>query len=116
MSRKASQIESEVFKLFNSVDKPYKSKITSLYLNLKDKSNPHLREKVINDVISPVEFCNMSATVCILNIYNYRIQYLFINIKNENIIIVMINFIKIRKWPLKKRKKKSKRFKIKIYF
>jgi len=61
LSKKASQIENEVFKLFNAVDKPYKSKITSLYLNLKDKSNPHLREKVINEVISPVEFCNMSS-------------------------------------------------------
>jgi transcription elongation factor S-II len=62
VSKKASQIESEVFKIYNGVDNQYKSKIRSLYLNLKDKTNPHLREKIINDVISPAQFCNMSAT------------------------------------------------------
>jgi len=62
ISKKASQIESEVFKIHRGVDNQYKSKIRSLYLNLKDKSNPHLREKILNDVISPAEFCNMSPT------------------------------------------------------
>jgi len=62
ISKKASQIENEVYKLFQSVDGKYKSKIRSLYLNLKDKANPHLRERVINDDISAAEFCQMSPT------------------------------------------------------
>jgi len=62
LSKKASQIEGEVFKLYNAVDNKYKEKIRQLYLNLKDKSNPHLREKVINDKISASEFCVMSPT------------------------------------------------------
>ncbi|ORX40349.1 elongation factor TFIIS domain 2-containing protein [Piromyces finnis] len=57
-----SQIENEVYKLFQSVDSKYKTKIMSLYLNLKDKSNPQLREKIINDDISASEFCQMSPT------------------------------------------------------
>jgi len=62
LSKKASQIEIEVFRLYKAVDNKYKSKIRSLYLNLKDKSNPHLREKVINDEISASQFCHMSST------------------------------------------------------
>jgi len=62
LSQKASQIENEVYKLYHAVDNKYKSKIRSLYLNLKDKSNPHLREKVINDDITPAQFCQMSPT------------------------------------------------------
>lgn len=61
LSKKASQIEIEVFKIFKAVDNKYKTKIRSLYLNLKDKSNPHLREKIINDEISASQFCHMSA-------------------------------------------------------
>ncbi|ORX56068.1 transcription elongation factor [Piromyces finnis] len=62
LSKKASQIENEVYKLFQTVDSKYKTKIMSLYLNLKDKSNPQLREKIINDDISASEFCQMSPT------------------------------------------------------
>ncbi|OUM64743.1 hypothetical protein PIROE2DRAFT_60473 [Piromyces sp. E2] len=62
ISKKASQIENEVYKLYQSVDSKYKSKIRSLYLNLKDKTNPHLRERVLNDDISASEFCQMSPT------------------------------------------------------
>jgi len=60
--RKASEIESEVFKLYKDVDQKYKSKILSLCSNLKDTSNPHLKEKIINDEISPAQFCQMSST------------------------------------------------------
>lgn len=57
----AFQIELELFKLFGGVNKKYKEKGRSLLFNLKDKSNPELREKVMSGVISPARLCKMSA-------------------------------------------------------
>ncbi|KAI6681489.1 hypothetical protein NL676_035370 [Syzygium grande] len=42
----ASKIEAELFKLFGGVNKKYKEKGRSLLFNLKDRSNPELRERV----------------------------------------------------------------------
>ncbi|KAL8195813.1 hypothetical protein R6Q57_025566 [Mikania cordata] len=56
----ASRIEAELFKLFGGVNKKYKEKGRSLMFNLKDRSNPELREKVLSDVISPERLCSMT--------------------------------------------------------
>ncbi|KAL9679563.1 hypothetical protein QQ045_017429 [Rhodiola kirilowii] len=57
----ALQIELELFKLFGGVNKKYKEKGRSLLFNLKDRSNPELREKVMSGEISPARLCSMSA-------------------------------------------------------
>ncbi|XP_047322520.1 uncharacterized protein LOC124926357 [Impatiens glandulifera] len=57
----ASKIEAELFKFFGGVNKKYKEKGRSLLFNLKDPSNPELREKVISGEISPERLCSMSA-------------------------------------------------------
>ncbi|KAK9077675.1 hypothetical protein SSX86_006012 [Deinandra increscens subsp. villosa] len=56
----ASIIEAELFKLFGGVNKKYKEKGRSLMFNLKDRSNPELREKVLSGVISPERLCSMT--------------------------------------------------------
>ncbi|GMI88623.1 hypothetical protein like AT5G11430 [Hibiscus trionum] len=57
----AYQIEVELFKLFRGVNKKYKEKGRSLLFNLKDRSNPELRESVVSGKITPQRLCAMSA-------------------------------------------------------
>ncbi|KAI4376329.1 hypothetical protein MLD38_014106 [Melastoma candidum] len=57
----ASKIEAELFKLFGGVNKKYKEKGRSLLFNLKDRSNPELRERVLSGEIPPDKLCSMSA-------------------------------------------------------
>ncbi|KAG7572227.1 Transcription elongation factor S-II central domain [Arabidopsis suecica] len=57
----AFEIEAELFKLFGGVNKKYKEKGRSLLFNLKDKSNPKLREKVMYGEIAAERLCSMSA-------------------------------------------------------
>lgn len=42
---------------------PYRSKMRSLYLNLKDKSNPSLRESVVSGDLPAAQLCKMSSQV-----------------------------------------------------
>lgn len=42
----------------------YKAKIRSLFVNLKDKNNPSLRESVVSGEIAPAKFANMTSEVC----------------------------------------------------
>ncbi|CAA6672709.1 unnamed protein product [Spirodela intermedia] len=57
----AASIEAELFRLFGGVNKKYKEKGRSLLFNLKDPSNPELRERVISGEITPQRLCSMSA-------------------------------------------------------
>lgn len=57
----ALKIEEELFKLFSGVNKKYKEKGRSLLFNLKDRSNPELRERVMRGEISPERLCSMTA-------------------------------------------------------
>ncbi|GJM98065.1 hypothetical protein PR202_ga15040 [Eleusine coracana subsp. coracana] len=54
------RIEEELFKLFGGVNKKYKEKGRSLLFNLKDKSNPALREQVLSGDITPKLLCSMT--------------------------------------------------------
>lgn len=57
----ATKIEAELFKLFGGVNKKYKEKARSLLFNLKDRSNPELRERVLSGDIAPDRLCSMTA-------------------------------------------------------
>ncbi|KAK8965092.1 hypothetical protein KSP40_PGU005371 [Platanthera guangdongensis] len=57
----AGQIEAELFKFFGGVNKKYKEKGRSLLFNLKDPSNPELRERVLSGDLSPRRLCSMTA-------------------------------------------------------
>ncbi|XP_039843928.1 death-inducer obliterator 1-like isoform X4 [Panicum virgatum] len=54
-------IEEQLFKLFGGVNKKYKEKGRSILFNLKDKSNPVLREQVLSGVITPKCLCSMTT-------------------------------------------------------
>ncbi|XP_044954741.1 uncharacterized protein LOC123404866 [Hordeum vulgare subsp. vulgare] len=56
----ASKIEEELFKLFGG-SKKYMEKGTSLVLNLEDRHNPALRERVLSEQISPKWLCSMTV-------------------------------------------------------
>jgi len=59
--KKAQAIEQQVHTDFgNTLGKEYKDKMRSLFLNLKDKSNPTLRESVVDGDIPVPHLCKMS--------------------------------------------------------
>jgi len=59
---RAKGIESNVLALFNrNTTQAYKSKIRSLFVNLKDKNNPGLRENVVSGDISVEKFSKMTS-------------------------------------------------------
>ncbi|OJA20720.1 hypothetical protein AZE42_11423 [Rhizopogon vesiculosus] len=60
MSR-AKAIEAAVFAQFGSVDSGYKGKIRSLFVNLKDKGNPSLRENIVSGDLSTEKFSKMTS-------------------------------------------------------
>uniref|UniRef100_A0A061RWJ1 Phd finger n=1 Tax=Tetraselmis sp. GSL018 TaxID=582737 RepID=A0A061RWJ1_9CHLO len=57
----AVAVEKELFELYGSVGKEYRSKYRSLHFNLKDPHNPQLRGKVFAGDIPPRELVRMSA-------------------------------------------------------
>lgn len=62
MSR-AKAVEAAVFVQFGVVDAGYKGKIRSLFVNLKDKGNPSLRENIVSGDLSAERFSKMTSEV-----------------------------------------------------
>ena len=58
---RAKAVEAAVYATSKRTDQTYKTKIRSLYLNLKDKKNPNLRRRVINGDISPERLSTMTS-------------------------------------------------------
>lgn len=56
----AITIESCLFKEFNTINTAYKAKFRSKYLNLKEKTNPHLRQSLLNGQLIPERFIQLS--------------------------------------------------------
>lgn len=64
---RADDIEAIVFKDNGEDATPaYRTKIRSLYSNLKDKNNPGLRGAVVSGELEPKKLCGMSSAVRIL--------------------------------------------------
>jgi len=59
--KRATGIESAVLSDFGSTNKDYKTKMRSLYLNLKDKNNPGLRDAIIGGELDVKKFAKMSS-------------------------------------------------------
>ena len=58
---KAAAVENEAYKALGpETNEKYRNKIRSLYQNLKSKSNPTLRERVLSDEITSERFVRMS--------------------------------------------------------
>ena len=60
---KARAIESNVYLEFRDINAAYRNKMRRLYLNLKDKHNPRLRESVVSGDLQVARFCNMTVQV-----------------------------------------------------
>lgn len=58
---KAKSIESRVLNDHDGVTAAYKSKIRSLFVNLKDKNNPGLRESVVSGDLKVERLCTMTS-------------------------------------------------------
>ncbi len=65
---RAKGIETAVFNEFGSTNAAYKSKIRSLFVNLKDKNNPGLRESVVSGDLPVQRFAKMTSAVRIFRI------------------------------------------------
>lgn len=60
---KARGVEAAVYKRMGGTTAEYKSKIRSLFVNLKDKANPSLRASIVDGSLSPEKFTKMSSQV-----------------------------------------------------
>jgi len=63
IAQRAVAIEKAVAEELGSNSGGYKAKIRSLFVNLKDKNNPSLRESVVSGDISATKFAKMSSEV-----------------------------------------------------
>ena len=58
---KAKGIESTIFSEHGGTIPPYRAKIRSLFVNLKDKNNPSLRETIVAGDLPVARFCKMTS-------------------------------------------------------
>lgn len=58
---KAKGIESTIFGEHGGTIPPYRAKIRSLFVNLKDKNNPSLRETIVAGDLPVARFCKMTS-------------------------------------------------------
>lgn len=59
--KRAMAIEKSIYLEFGDINQDYKNKVRSLSLNLKNKSNPGLRESVVSGELSIEKLCTMSV-------------------------------------------------------
>jgi transcription elongation factor S-II len=62
VEKRARAVEASVYREFGSTGQPYKAKIRSLFVNLKDKNNPGLRENVVNGDLPAEKLATMSSS------------------------------------------------------
>ena len=56
-------VEKSVLELMGGTTAEYKSKIRSLFVNLKDKANPALRASIVDGSLAPEKFARMTSQV-----------------------------------------------------
>jgi transcription elongation factor S-II len=59
--KRAIAIEKEIYLEFGDINQEYKNKVRSLALNLKNKTNPGLRESVVSGELAVEKLCKMSV-------------------------------------------------------
>jgi len=58
---RAIAVEKAVYAQFGGITQEYRGKIRSLFVNLKDKANPSLRESIVSGELSPENFSKMTS-------------------------------------------------------
>ena len=77
--KRSTAIEHTVFADFgHATNKQYKDKMRSLYLNLKDKNNPGLRESVVSGSLAVSKFCRMSSQVGEDSLFTWSAIYVYL--------------------------------------
>ena len=66
-------VEKSVLELTGGTTAEYKSKIRSLFVNLKDKANPALRASLVDGSLAPEKFARMTSQVR-FSLYIYLCQ------------------------------------------
>ena len=61
--QKAQGVEKAVYNNVGGLTNDYKAKIRSLFVNLKDNSNPGLRVSIVEGIVSPERFAKMTSQV-----------------------------------------------------
>ncbi|KIM44134.1 hypothetical protein M413DRAFT_443179 [Hebeloma cylindrosporum] len=61
ISKKAHEVEKAVYTNMGGLTNDYKAKIRSLFVNLKDNSNPGLRVSIVEGIVSPEKFAKMTS-------------------------------------------------------
>jgi Transcription factor S-II (TFIIS), central domain len=64
IQKRAQGVESAVYNNLGGTTADYKAKIRSLFVNLKDKNNPALRESIVTGSLSVEKFSKMTSEVC----------------------------------------------------
>ena len=102
LMKRSTAIEMTAYETNGGTTSPaYRTKMRSLYLNLKGKENPSLREGVVSGDIPVAKLCTMTSQVGVDadNRGRYHLQYLFHR----------------RIWPQRSEGKRISRSKTKIY-
>jgi len=61
--QKAHGVEKAVYNNMGGTTNDYKARIRSLFVNLKDNSNPGLRVSIVEGIVSPEKFAKMTSQV-----------------------------------------------------
>ena len=69
-------VEKSVLELMGGTTAEYKSKIRSLFVNLKDKANPALRASLVDGSLAPEKFARMTSQV------GFLFKYFFVKVMN----------------------------------
>ena len=67
-------VEKSVLEQMGGTTAEYKSKIRSLFVNLKDKANPALRASIVDGSLAPEKFARMTSQV------RFTLFYIFVRI------------------------------------
>jgi hypothetical protein len=62
--KRAQGVENAVYNNIGGTNAEYKAKVRSLFVNLKDKNNPALRESIVSGELSVEKFSKMTSEVC----------------------------------------------------
>lgn len=74
IQKRAQGVENAVYNNLGGTTAEYKAKIRSLFVNLKDKNNPALRESIVSGELSVEIFSKMTSAVC-FNISSARSKF-----------------------------------------
>jgi len=96
--QKAHGVEKAVYNNMGGTTNDYKARIRSLFVNLKDNSNPGLRVSIVEGIVSPEKFAKMTSQVSPFSRAMLSLSLITLN----------------RKWRQRRERQLTRRFRKKI--